>query len=75
MFAGGGVQGGMTPAKFTVTVKVHWLVPQALVATQVTTVVPYGKKLPEGGVELTRVPFDTCGGGYVTVVPLVVHHV
>jgi hypothetical protein len=63
MLAGGGAQGGIRRSKFTVTVNVHWLVPQAFVATQVTVVVPYGKKLLEGGVQLTRVPLDTCGGG------------
>ena len=73
MFAGGGVQGGVSMSKTTVTVKVHRLVPQALVATQVTVVVPKGKKLLEGGVQLTSVPLETCGGGYATVVPLVVH--
>ena len=45
-----------------------------MVATQVTVVVPYGKKLLDGGVQLTSVPLETCGGGYATVVPLVVHH-
>ena len=40
----------------TVTLKTHSTVPQPLEAVQSTEVVPIGKKLPEGGLQITSAP-------------------
>ena len=47
----------------TVTVNLQSLVPQALLATQFTIVVPIGKHVPEGGVQPTSTPLKTTGAG------------
>src|SRR5690349_10456517 len=59
--------GGGAP---TVTVKLHVLAPQVLLAVQVTVVTPTGKVVPEAGVQDTAVPVGvTVGALYVTVTP------
>ena len=62
------------PMRTTVTVKLHVAaLPWASVAVQVTTLLPTGKKEPEGGEEVTEamVPqlLVTVGAGYVTMTP------
>jgi len=60
------IVGGLFWPLTTRTVKVHWLNPHGLVATQVTVVIPTGKQLPEAGEHPMRVPLPTTGNAYVT---------
>jgi hypothetical protein len=64
---------GGEPPSFTVTMKRHMsLFSQRSTATQVTTCSPHGRKVPEGGVQVTATEpllSLTVGAGYVTMAP------